>query len=50
MADGLYLGKVFDPATHQLGEEFRLKAADLTTHGIVIGMTGSGQDGPVRSC
>jgi hypothetical protein len=45
MPDGLYLGKVFDPKTEQLGEEFRLDAADLTTHGIVIGMTGSGKTG-----
>jgi len=45
MADGLYLGKVFDPATEQIGEEYRLKASDLTTHGIVIGMTGSGKTG-----
>ncbi|MGE3983238.1 MAG: ATP-binding protein [Dehalococcoidia bacterium] len=45
MADGLYLGKVFDPKTEQLGDEFRLNPADLTTHGIVIGMTGSGKTG-----
>lgn len=45
MADGLYLGKVFDPRTETTGEEFRLRASDLTTHGIVIGMTGSGKTG-----
>ena len=45
MADGLYLGKVVDPANGALGEEFRLKASDLTTHGMVIGMTGSGKTG-----
>jgi hypothetical protein len=45
MPDGLYLGKVFDPKTEGLGEEFRLDPADLTTHGIVIGMTGSGKTG-----
>jgi hypothetical protein len=45
LADGLYLGKAFDPATDGLGEEFRLRPSDLTTHGIVIGMTGSGKTG-----
>lgn len=45
MPDGLYLGKVFDAKTEELGEEFILKASDLTTHGIVIGMTGSGKTG-----
>jgi DNA helicase HerA-like ATPase len=45
MADGFYLGKEFDPKTEALGEEFRLKPEDLTTHGIVIGMTGSGKTG-----
>jgi len=45
MADGLYLGKVFDSKTEGLGDEFRLRASDLTTHGIVIGMTGSGKTG-----
>ena len=45
MADGLYLGKVFDPSTNAVGEPFLLRSADLTTHGIVIGMTGSGKTG-----
>jgi Helicase HerA, central domain len=45
MADGFYLGKTVDPKTQALGEEFRLEASDLTTHGIVIGMTGSGKTG-----
>jgi hypothetical protein len=45
MADGLYLGKILDGKTEALGEEFRLDPADLTTHGIVIGMTGSGKTG-----
>ncbi len=42
---GLYLGKVYDAKSGELGEEFRLEASDLTTHGIVIGMTGSGKTG-----
>ncbi len=44
MAD-LYIGKSFDPATDALGEPFQLDSGDLTTHGIVIGMTGSGKTG-----
>jgi DNA helicase HerA-like ATPase len=45
VADGFYLGKLFDPATEQLTEQFLLRPSDLTTHGIVIGMTGSGKTG-----
>ena len=45
LAEGLYLGKTYDPDTRTLGEEFRLRPSDLTTHGIVIGMTGSGKTG-----
>src|SRR5688500_18652060 len=45
MADGFYLGKVFDPNTEQLREQFLLHASDLPTHGIGIGMTGSGRTG-----
>jgi hypothetical protein len=41
----LYPGKTFDPATRAIGEPFLLDSADLTTHGIVIGMTGSGKTG-----
>ncbi len=45
MSDSLYLGKEFDPATKSLGGRFELDPSDLTTHGIVIGMTGSGKTG-----
>jgi DNA helicase HerA-like ATPase len=45
MANGFYLGRTYDPKTRALGDEFRLRASDLTTHGIVIGMTGSGKTG-----
>ena len=45
MPDGLYLGKIFDSKTEALGENFELRASDLTTHGILIGMTGSGKTG-----
>jgi DNA helicase HerA-like ATPase len=42
---GLYLGKAVDPTTGALGAEVRLDPADLTTHAVVIGMTGSGKTG-----
>lgn len=41
----LYVGKVFAPEDKSLGDAFMLKSSDLTTHGIVIGMTGSGKTG-----
>jgi len=44
MAD-LYVGKKFNAADKSLGEPFMLDSGDLTTHGIVIGMTGSGKTG-----
>jgi hypothetical protein len=43
MGDGLYLGKEMDgPAT---GARLDLDPADLLTHGLVVGMTGSGKTG-----
>jgi hypothetical protein len=44
MAKGLYLGREVDPAG-MLGERVELDPADLLTHGIVVGMTGSGKTG-----
>ena len=44
MAD-LYIGKTFNSADKSLGGPFMLDSSDLTTHGIVIGMTGSGKTG-----
>ncbi|MGE3620074.1 MAG: DUF87 domain-containing protein [Acidimicrobiia bacterium] len=42
----LYLGERVDPAAHErTGEPVLLKAADLTTHGVIVGMTGSGKTG-----
>ena len=41
----LYLGKTFDSADKTLGEVYSLDADDLTTHGFVVGMTGSGKTG-----
>ena len=45
MAD-LFLGGVVDPATHErTGDEVRLGADEFTTHGVIVGMTGSGKTG-----
>ena len=45
MAD-LLLGGLIDPATHQRGDQtVRLPSGDLTTHGVIVGMTGSGKTG-----
>ncbi len=45
MSNGLYLGKTFDPAAKSTGDQFLVDPADLTTHGLVVGMTGSGKTG-----
>ncbi len=40
------LGKVTDPATGKPGEDdLVIGSSDLTTHGVVVGMTGSGKTG-----
>ena len=42
----LFLGGKVDPATHSCtGDDIRIDAADLTTHGVIVGMTGSGKTG-----
>jgi hypothetical protein len=42
----LFLGGKVDPATHdRTGEDIRIDADDLTTHGVIVGMTGSGKTG-----
>ncbi len=42
----LFLGGVVDAATHErTGDEVRLDSEDLTTHGVIVGMTGSGKTG-----
>ena len=44
--DGLLLGGLVDPASHERSpDEVRLDADDLTTHGVIVGMTGSGKTG-----
>ena len=45
MAD-LHLGELVDPASHQRdGNAVTLDTADFTTHGVIVGMTGSGKTG-----
>ena len=39
MADGFHLGTTFN------GKELRLDPGDLTTHAVIVGMTGSGKTG-----
>ncbi len=43
----LWLGDASEPASHerQVGERVVLEADDLTTHGVIVGMTGSGKTG-----
>jgi hypothetical protein len=45
MAAGLYLGKQVDPGRGALGPRLELDPADLLTHGLIVGMTGSGKTG-----
>jgi hypothetical protein len=45
MGDGLYLGRRVDPASGALGDRLDLDPADLLTHGLIVGMTGSGKTG-----
>lgn len=46
MATPLFLGEHVDPAAHaRNGTRFELDADDLTTHGVIVGMTGSGKTG-----
>ncbi len=46
MADGMfYLGKELTGKGEELGKDYLLDADDLTTHAMVLGMTGSGKTG-----
>ncbi|HNF93090.1 MAG TPA: DUF853 family protein, partial [Anaerolineales bacterium] len=41
-----YLGRLFDPKTAKLtSTDINYDSADLTTHAVVTGMTGSGKTG-----
>jgi len=41
----LFLGEAIDGDHQRTGERVLVKAADLTTHGVIVGMTGSGKTG-----
>ena len=42
----LFLGGLVDAVKHErTGEEVRLETEDFTTHGVIVGMTGSGKTG-----
>jgi hypothetical protein len=45
MSNDLYLGKEFDPKAEKLGPRVEVDSSDLLTHGIIVGMTGSGKTG-----
>jgi hypothetical protein len=45
MGHGLYLGKQVDPESGALGARVDLDPSDLLTHGLIVGMTGSGKTG-----
>src|SRR5947207_6665479 len=45
MPQGLYLGKEVDARTGTLGARLELDPTDLLTHGLIVGMTGSGKTG-----
>ncbi len=42
----LFLGGTVDPASHErTGDEIRIDTDKFTTHGVIVGMTGSGKTG-----
>lgn len=42
----LFLGEIVDAATHaRTGTRVNLPSSELTTHGVIVGMTGSGKTG-----
>jgi DNA helicase HerA-like ATPase len=42
----LFVGGIVDPASHdRTGDDVRLESEDFTTHGVIVGMTGSGKTG-----
>ena len=45
MGDGLYLGRQVDLESGKPGAKLDLDPADLLTHGLIVGMTGSGKTG-----
>jgi DNA helicase HerA-like ATPase len=45
MTEDLYLGQVVDASGEVTPEHLVYEADDLTTHGVIVGMTGSGKTG-----
>jgi Helicase HerA, central domain len=45
MAESLYLGREHFPKATKPGDRVELDPADLVTHGLIVGMTGSGKTG-----
>ncbi|MBI4732266.1 MAG: DUF853 family protein, partial [Chloroflexi bacterium] len=46
MTDKFYIGKLYDPAKARVTDQpLQYDPDDLTTHGVVVGMTGSGKTG-----
>ena len=45
MNDGLYVGETLDAQRERTGSAVHIDPSDLTTHGVVLGMTGSGKTG-----
>ncbi len=46
MAKALFLGESVDPSAHErTGDRLDYDPDDLTTHGVIVGMTGSGKTG-----
>jgi DNA helicase HerA-like ATPase len=43
MSKSLYLGKQVSAGKESLGARVELDPADLLTHGLIVGMTGSGK-------
>ena len=43
--EGLYVGELTDTEHHAGGTAVGIDPADLTTHGVIVGMTGSGKTG-----
>ncbi len=44
--EGMYVGELIDAAAHsRTGEPVAIDPGDLTTHGVIVGMTGSGKTG-----
>src|SRR5512135_1998773 len=45
MATGLYLVRQVDPKSGAPGARLEVEPSDLLTHGLIVGMTGSGKTG-----